>query len=220
MLNALPGFQSQLLSVLLIPLIAFKHRLSQNSSSDQVLQADLIGDDYIVAYYHVALYAIGVDLPQQPLLFLRRAEGRGRQSDKLYMGYLGPDIIDHATIGFGRGVVGLVHHQEEFLLPGKPLVQGGQIAPDAILADNQQVIIRANINGPSVITGTGNNLIAEARNMGNSFGIGIVLKGLRRRPLYITARPKKPLRKSPILPDPLPGCLSRLKLSGPHTTEA
>ena len=180
MLNALPGFQSQILTILLIRLIAFKHRLSQNSSADQILQADLIGNAHIVVYHHVVLYAIGVDLPQQPLLLLRRAERRGRQSDELYMGHLGPDIIDHPTIGLCCGVMGLIHHQEEFLLPGKPLVQGGQIAPDAILADNQQVIIRANIDGPSVITGTGNNPIAEARNMRDGFGIGIVLKGLRR----------------------------------------
>ena len=71
-------------------------------------------------------------------------------------------------------------HQEKFFLPGKPLVQSRQIAANAVLADNEQVIIRADVNGSAVTAGTGDDPVAEAGDVGNHLGICVLLEGLRR----------------------------------------
>lgn len=116
-------------------------------------------------------------LASNPFFFFRCAEGRSSQTDQLHMGNLVFYIINDFPVCFCCGMMCFIDNQIDFLFTLQPWGQTIQIASNAVLAGNEQIVARLNITGPVMAGSTGYDVESERRrNMRKHFCIGENLK--------------------------------------------
>lgn len=73
----------------------------------------------------------------------------------------------------------LVYNTVEFLHALQPAVQAGRIPGNAVLADDQEVVLRRDARDTVMACCSGNNAILEGSNMGDDILVGILPEGIR-----------------------------------------
>ena len=88
-------------------------------------------------------------------------------------------VLNHLAIGLCRAVMRLINYEVQFILPFQPRIQGRKISPYAVLARNQDIVLRCDINRAVVSHRPRYNAIGKRARVRNRSRIRIFLKRLR-----------------------------------------